>query len=223
MNVEVRRNPPIGPKDIAFFEGEGMYLSTFWTVEHPETAACPDLECMQCAVRDCPHGEPLHYHHDGCPSCCSKNTAASVPRLFLAAYVDGEIAGIASAFWDRVEKKTLFVDQLYVVSKRRFGGIGTTLMKAIEEAAAENGTTDVSLVPKDSTLGFYRKMGYFPRMEDEFKDFVSYTNPASKTRREDVPFVGKVCKRPRNLRSVRRGRVYVAKKKGPVGLSKKNT
>lgn len=26
-------------------------------------------ECSACAVRDCPEHEPLHYHHDGCPSC----------------------------------------------------------------------------------------------------------------------------------------------------------
>lgn len=26
-------------------------------------------ECDASAVRDCPHDEPLHYHHDGCPSC----------------------------------------------------------------------------------------------------------------------------------------------------------
>lgn len=26
-------------------------------------------ECSACATRDCEHGEPLHYHHDGCPSC----------------------------------------------------------------------------------------------------------------------------------------------------------
>jgi len=35
---------------------------------HPPTADCPDLECLVCGVRDCPHGEPLHYHHDGCPA-----------------------------------------------------------------------------------------------------------------------------------------------------------
>jgi len=28
-----------------------------------------DGECLACGARDCPHGEPLHYHHDGCPSC----------------------------------------------------------------------------------------------------------------------------------------------------------
>ncbi len=26
-------------------------------------------ECMACSVRDCPYDEPLHWHHDGCPSC----------------------------------------------------------------------------------------------------------------------------------------------------------
>lgn len=30
---------------------------------------CPANECMICAVIDCPHGEPLHFHHDGCPAC----------------------------------------------------------------------------------------------------------------------------------------------------------
>ena len=27
-------------------------------------------ECMACGELACPHGEPLHYHHDGCPACC---------------------------------------------------------------------------------------------------------------------------------------------------------
>jgi hypothetical protein len=32
-------------------------------------------ECMRCGELDCPHGEPLHYHHDGCPAC----TLESIP------------------------------------------------------------------------------------------------------------------------------------------------
>lgn len=36
---------------------------------HPHTDACPDMECTICSERDCPRGEPLHYHHDGCPVC----------------------------------------------------------------------------------------------------------------------------------------------------------
>ncbi len=31
--------------------------------------ACHTNECLACGERDCPHGEPLHYHHDGCPAC----------------------------------------------------------------------------------------------------------------------------------------------------------
>jgi hypothetical protein len=36
---------------------------------HPPTDQCQDMECLVCGVRDCPDGEPLHYHHDGCPAC----------------------------------------------------------------------------------------------------------------------------------------------------------
>lgn len=26
-------------------------------------------ECLACGRRDCPQSDPMHYHHDGCPSC----------------------------------------------------------------------------------------------------------------------------------------------------------
>lgn len=39
------------------------------TAPHPPTDMCPAEECAECGERDCPHGEPLHYHHDGCPAC----------------------------------------------------------------------------------------------------------------------------------------------------------
>lgn len=35
-----------------------------------DTCRRHDGECMDCARRDCPYTEPLHYHHDGCPACC---------------------------------------------------------------------------------------------------------------------------------------------------------
>ncbi|MEK6883772.1 MAG: hypothetical protein AABY22_29355 [Nanoarchaeota archaeon] len=37
--------------------------------KHPKTKDCNDSECIICGYRDCPHHEPLHYHHDGCPAC----------------------------------------------------------------------------------------------------------------------------------------------------------
>ena len=33
------------------------------------------------AIKDCPHGEPLHYHHDGCPSCEAEEEATKILSL----------------------------------------------------------------------------------------------------------------------------------------------
>lgn len=30
---------------------------------------CPDAECDVCGSAVCPHGDDMHFHHDGCPSC----------------------------------------------------------------------------------------------------------------------------------------------------------
>lgn len=30
---------------------------------------CDDCECILCGAIVCPHNEPLHFHHDGCPAC----------------------------------------------------------------------------------------------------------------------------------------------------------
>lgn len=32
-------------------------------------SACGDPECLVCGIVACPHREPLHFHHDGCPAC----------------------------------------------------------------------------------------------------------------------------------------------------------
>jgi len=34
---------------------------------------CPDAECSVCSQIMCPHGETLHFHHDGCPQCDTTN------------------------------------------------------------------------------------------------------------------------------------------------------
>jgi hypothetical protein len=39
---------------------------------HYNTKNCKVDECPVCAMIDCPHGEPMHYHHDGCPACYDK-------------------------------------------------------------------------------------------------------------------------------------------------------
>ena len=34
---------------------------------------CDDAECYTCGEIICPHNEPLHFHHDGCPACAESN------------------------------------------------------------------------------------------------------------------------------------------------------
>ena len=43
---------------------------------------CDDHECMICGIALCPHGKPLHFHHDGCPACniAVKNRSADDPH-----------------------------------------------------------------------------------------------------------------------------------------------
>lgn len=36
---------------------------------HDDQLSCTESSCYACAQRACPHHEPLHYHHDGCPAC----------------------------------------------------------------------------------------------------------------------------------------------------------
>lgn len=37
--------------------------------DKPCNPPCTDEYCAGCAMQECPHGEPLHRHHDGCPAC----------------------------------------------------------------------------------------------------------------------------------------------------------
>lgn len=42
------------------------------------TETCKDAECWYCGLLICPHGEPMHFHHDGCPACAE---AAACPDV----------------------------------------------------------------------------------------------------------------------------------------------
>lgn len=44
---------------------------------------CKDGECSVCAEIICKHHEPLHFHHDGCPSCESNPTADQIGKAWL--------------------------------------------------------------------------------------------------------------------------------------------
>ena len=37
--------------------------------DYPCKVNCDDSDHLECAEAICPHDEPLHNHHDGCPAC----------------------------------------------------------------------------------------------------------------------------------------------------------
>ena len=49
-----------------------------------------DGECMACSQIDCPDGEPLHYHHDGCPCCSQKPTLEPPPDAQVCVWRERE-------------------------------------------------------------------------------------------------------------------------------------
>ena len=58
-------------------------------------AHCKVDECMECSTIVCPHGEMLHLHHDGCPS-CDYGTLAEYLTLIAARY--GEVEDAADEY-----------------------------------------------------------------------------------------------------------------------------
>jgi hypothetical protein len=47
----------------------GAMLADWFRVRaDPHDPPCDDEYCGPCAAKECPHADPLHRHHDGCPS-----------------------------------------------------------------------------------------------------------------------------------------------------------
>ena len=58
--------------------GHWMYAGLIAEIERVQTMLdellnhCPDMECPDCGKIVCPHKDTFHFHHDGCPSCATK-------------------------------------------------------------------------------------------------------------------------------------------------------
>lgn len=61
--------------------------------KNPPTEHCPEDECEVCGLAACPHGDPMHYHHDGCPS-CNEASPTGVEREVCADIAARQRAGI---------------------------------------------------------------------------------------------------------------------------------
>jgi hypothetical protein len=76
MNVRMSKRPPHIAMMYQYIiqHGDGCQGSVYWDRlpyldERGVLMEYNPLECMSCGRRDCPNGEPFHYHHDGCPDC----------------------------------------------------------------------------------------------------------------------------------------------------------
>lgn len=90
-------------------------------------AHCPVDECMGCGEIVCPHGEGLHFHHDGCPACCAHDAGAAVP----ARKASGEAPSVASK-WEikdyniplNTEQIAFLLDCIDIARAENFCGTG---------------------------------------------------------------------------------------------------
>lgn len=59
-----------------------------WTrIREAATWSCTcesDGECGLHGIMECKHGEPFHYHHDGCPACVQDDTFSEDEEIVSA-------------------------------------------------------------------------------------------------------------------------------------------
>ena len=62
----------------AWHEATDLPGPPWWLTEH--SPGCDgtngwEAECLMCGAAECPHDDPMHFHHDGCPSCMDDEDA----------------------------------------------------------------------------------------------------------------------------------------------------
>lgn len=67
--------PPAVPEDflkkVADAHDDLVASDEWWTTGPIHNPPCMDEDCFSCAASQCPYKDPLHHHHDECPSCYS--------------------------------------------------------------------------------------------------------------------------------------------------------
>jgi ribosomal protein S18 acetylase RimI-like enzyme len=102
--------------------------------------------------------DPLAPHND--PATAIQRKLAVQRELFLVAVVDGAVAGTAMGGYDGHRG---WVYSLAVLPELRRRGIGSALMKHIEQALAARRCLKINLqvlASNAATVGFYQKLGY---------------------------------------------------------------
>ena len=80
--------------------------------------------------------------------------------LHLVALDDGRVVGCVLFHPEGSETGRLF--QMAVDPDRQGTGLGSRLVRALEEAVAARGFREVTLHARDTAVGFYTRLGYTP-------------------------------------------------------------
>lgn len=78
----------------------------------------------------------------------------------MAAFDDGEIAGVGRLHYDDENMAKGYVRFMAVAEDRQGRGIGRQMLGELEEIAKSAGTKKVKLKARESATGFYEKCGY---------------------------------------------------------------
>lgn len=67
------------------------------TNAHVREPDCSESECALCGFLDCPFEDPLHYHHDGCPSCWTAKNQNRLDEIMKQHDVERKMADLEIA------------------------------------------------------------------------------------------------------------------------------
>lgn len=139
----------------------------------------------------------IRFKNDGFFGNWAFESAYGINGEVLTASMNGKEVGVLFAI-HYTDQFTAFVSYLYVVQEARRFGVGTALMKRMEESCVEKGETTLNVISLSSSLGFYRRVGMFPSNRTETRDFICHTNLSHedlvRTRGGHPPCVGKLTK-----------------------------
>lgn len=90
-------------------------------------AECSDPECAVCSVLICKHRDPLHFHHDGCPT-CSQKPEAMTQSITLNVTAEEYLQRLrdlnASLPDDEFVRVAVAMEEALMVMKNRYAAIG---------------------------------------------------------------------------------------------------
>lgn len=125
-----------------------------------------------------------------------EQTTDSEENFLLVAEQDGVFLGFAAAMPDPELEQTLYLESLHVSESARGKGIGTALIRACAQIAAQNGFQKMSVCivrGNNSAAKLYQKLGaaHHAYFEDDFGGTVSSSEKLVWSKLPDIPDGGR--------------------------------